>query len=207
MAHTVYLYVDDEGVQRAKNLNTAMGYVAWNIAVMIAPYDTGNLRNSITLKRNTSKRMVLSYNLTNANYIKFLELGQGSVKKYQGFISRDTLNEIGSAYMSYIQNGSIPAYTKTPNITLKSTSNIFSTERQLLRDLGVNSERLNANVRRSISRAREKEYRLQNGIPFKNQSGQKPTTTRGTTTRDWNYSNKGIGVVNKFGASLREIRK
>ena len=74
-----------------------------NIAVLNAPYDTGNLRSAISLASNNSNNIRIQYSLLNANYIKFLEYGYGPVKKHIGFIRSKTLSDMVEAIIGFIK--------------------------------------------------------------------------------------------------------
>lgn len=156
---SITIVVDEKGLERAKNLNLKMGMVAWNIATILAPVDTGNLRRSIMLTTNTQKKVSLHYDLMSANYIRFLEEGYGPVKKHIGFIGDTTRLAITEAYVAYIETGHIPMYTSIPTINLNDTSNIFGTEKQILRSANNNASKISANSRREISRERESMFR------------------------------------------------
>lgn len=202
MAMEIKVPVDEEGFKRAKENNSKMGYVAWNIAIMNAPYDTGNLRNAIRLGSNTSRLTTIKYNLMLANYIKFLELGQGRVKKHKGFIRDKTLLDVAIAYIGYIENGTIPEFSYTPVISLNSTSQIFNTEKKVLRSLGIKTSRITSNVRGQISRIRETEYRKNLGIEVGNISGKKADTEIGLPKNQWSRYNRGTGKLNNYRKTL-----
>lgn len=163
----VYIDLDIEQLHRLMEFPNEMGNVVHNIAIMLAPFDTGNLRSAITLMRNTPRKIVLHYSHMVANYIKFLEEGLGSVKKYYGFISIDTRMSIIEALIGWIETGVIPPHLYNPSkpiIDMKSTSNIFSWEQDMLKSVGKNSSEISPNVRRKISMIRELEYRQSRGI-------------------------------------------
>jgi len=62
------------------SLDSQLGYWLWNIAVSLAPYDTGNLRRAITMNKNSQTRIRIVYNAFNAIYLHYLEMGDGPVK-------------------------------------------------------------------------------------------------------------------------------
>ena len=70
-----YIEISPEMYEKVKELDSSLGMWFWNMAVMIAPRDTGNLRSSITLASNTTKKINIRYNLMKSNYTKLLELG------------------------------------------------------------------------------------------------------------------------------------
>jgi len=67
-----YITVPEEVYEKVNEFHIGVGYLMWNIAVMLAPYDTGNLRRSITMTKNGMSRINIRYNTMQANYIKFL---------------------------------------------------------------------------------------------------------------------------------------
>lgn len=160
----IVLPVNQEQLDRAKNFPSQMGNVFHNIAVMLAPYDTGNLRTSIFLMKNTNKNITIEYNHLIANYSYFLEEGLGSVKKYKGFISVDTHFAIVDTLVGYIQNGILPPMQSVPIVHLQSTTNLFSWEKDMLLAVGKNSNEISPNVRRKISMVREINHRQSQGI-------------------------------------------
>lgn len=141
---------------------TALGYWFWNMAVMIAPEDTGNLKRSITLASNSPRKIRIRYDLSAANYTKFLEEGVGPVKKYKGFISVDTTAAITEQAISWIITGKTPMFLVTspkPFVSLKSSSNQpFSWERAYLKQADVNAKTITAKSRMEISKIREMNY-------------------------------------------------
>ena len=161
MALDFYLNVTDEQYDNIKNLNSLLGMALFNIAVLNAPIDTGNLRRSITLASNTSKKINVRYNLSVANYAKFLELGVGPVKKYKGFISQKTTASMVEEIISFIKSGKISSWTYgvSPVVLLKRTSHIFGQERKVIEKANIKARNtLTANQRKQISKIREKDY-------------------------------------------------
>lgn len=185
--------VDDIQLERAKRFSEVFGYLMINIAVMLAPIDTGNLRRSITLTQNNKSRKQIRYNLMSANYIRFLEEGLGYVKKYQGFISVDTKMAIVEGVIDFILTGDYPFYSFAPKITLSSTSKIFSKEKQLLKEHEIKTDKISADVRQQISKIREIEFRKQNGSNDFSIKGQKINTTKSFVYG----SNRGKSVLSK----------
>lgn len=157
--------------------DSALGYWFWNIAVMIAPMDTGNLRRSILLKANKSRHIRISYNTFMANYILFLEEGQGPVKKYKDFIKHDTAEAITEQLVSWILTGRKPSFARQgvkPFVQLGTSRNRpFSQEMSLLKQANMNSHVINAKTRMQISKIRELTY---NGSK-QSISGQKVNTS------------------------------
>lgn len=201
MAYYITLLVNDEQFNRAVNFGTVFGHLMINIGVMLAPMDTGNLRRSITLTKNNERRKQIRYNTMSANYLRFLENGDGPVKKHKGFISVDTTTSIVEGISNIILTGNYPFLSFSPNVELKDTGNIFSKERQILRSNEIKTDRINANIRRRISQLRESEYRNKIGMNKFGTSGKKINTTT-----NFSYgSNKGSSVLSK--AYKRNIEK
>ena len=175
---------------KKEGLDSSLGYWFWNIAVMIAPMDTGNLRASIVLKRNKPRNIRISYNTSRANYLKFLEEGQGPVKKYKDFIKKDTAEAIAEQLASWIVTGKAPAYAVQgvkPFIVLKKSKHQpFSREKAFLKQANMNSNALTAKTRMQISKIREIGYTGNKGT-F---TGQKVTTSIGSRG-----GNKGISIL------------
>jgi len=186
-----YITVSPEMYEKVKNLDNSLGMWFWNMAVMIAPEDTGNLRSAITLNSNTSKKINIRYNTMKANYIKFLEEGVGPVKKYKGFIGIDTVNAITEQLIIYLTTGKKPLFTRTPFVTLKSTKNVFPKERAFLRQANMNVSNIDAKSRAKISQIRESAYRKSVGLKSSNISGRRVETNR-------IRANSGIGELNKI---------
>lgn len=145
-----------------KGFDSALGYWFWNIAILIAPIDTGNLRSAITLKANKERRIRISYNEFIANYVQFLEEGQGPVKKYQDFIKKDTTEVIAEQLVSWIITGKRPLYAKQgvkPIVQLSASKyKPFSMEKTLLKQANMNANVINAITRMQISKIRELTY-------------------------------------------------
>ena len=173
---------------KKQGFDMALGYWFWNIAVMIAPYDTGATRASILLKTNKPRRIRISYNEFMANYIKFLEEGQGPIKKYKDFIKKDTAEAIDEQLASWIMTGKAPTYAIQgikPFVVLRKSKNApFSRERALLKQANMNSNVITASSRMQISQIREINY---NGTIQKS-SGQSPSTLKSGSKYNKNIS-------------------
>ena len=145
-----------------KGFDSALGYWFWNIAILIAPIDTGNLRSAITLKANKERRIRISYNEFIANYVQFLEEGQGPVKKYQDFIKKDTVEVIAEQLVSWIITGRRPLYARQgvkPIVNLRNSKyKPFSMEKTLLKQANMNARVITARSRMEISKIREVNY-------------------------------------------------
>ncbi len=177
-----------------QGFDSALGYWFWNMAVMIAPYDTGNLKSSITLKKNKPRRIHISYNTSRANYVRFLEEGQGPVKKYKDFIKKGTAEAIAEQLVSWIMTGKAPSYAVQgikPFVVLKTSVNKpFSRERAFLKQANMNSNVITAKTRMQISRIRDIDF-SGNRSSF---NGQKVTTLNNFSRG----SNKNISSLNKI---------
>ena len=106
MFGSVDIYLDEKEYNDLKKngFDSSYGYHLWNVAVMVAPYDTGNLRRSIKLSANSARKIKISYNLSQANYAKFLEDGLGPVKKYKGLITSETYFRLNDHLIGLIAN-------------------------------------------------------------------------------------------------------
>lgn len=187
------LYLDDRQLRRLNSFPDSLGYAMWNIAVLVAPMDTGNLKRAISMSRNTRTLKRINYDLLDANYIKFLELGLGSVKQHKGFIEVKTLSSMVETLVNFAILGIVPPHSKTPHVTLGDTSAIFSQEKKILSSVNIKTDRINANVRRRISRLREIEHRKKMGLDIKSTGGK-----RIETTNYFSYgSNRGNSMLSK----------
>lgn len=203
------IYLTPEQFDKIKDLDSRLGYQLWQIADMIAPYDTGNLRSAISLARNTSLQIRLQYNLLTANYIQFLEMGQGPVKKYKGFIEKDTVSAIIEAVISYLSSGgaSLPAVTIRPMI-FKRLGTPFGPENRVL----AQTDRFNRKVitfeqRRLISNIRETNFRQLNNQKTKRQVGLKPLTIDRLNNLDIKRLNKNnVSQLRQIMSETRRIR-
>lgn len=147
---------------KKEGFDSALGYWFWNIAVMIAPLDTGNLRSAITLKTNKPRKIKISYSTFMANYIQFLEEAQGPVKKYKDFIKKDTTEAIAEQLVSWIITGKRPLFARQgvkPFVELSQSKYVpFSKERMFLKQANMNANIINATTRMQISKIREVTY-------------------------------------------------
>lgn len=162
MFGSVDIYLDEKEYNDLKKngFDSSYGYHLWNVAVMVAPYDTGNLRRSIKLTSNSAKTIKISYDLAQANYAKFLEEGLGPVKKYKGFISKATYFLIYDQLVGLISSReNMPIYSLRPIVALKTSKHQpFSWERRFLKGADVNSSRVDATNRQTISKIRDLNY-------------------------------------------------
>jgi hypothetical protein len=125
----------------------------WNIAVVLAPYDTGNLRRAITLNKASDNKMSIKYNAFNALYLHYLEEGMGSVKKHKGFISEDTMMAFVGELIAYFKTGKPGLLVNKPMTTLRlSTNTPMYHERKILTKLGYDtSSSVTADERQMMS--------------------------------------------------------
>jgi hypothetical protein len=197
-----YIDVPPEVYEKIKDLDPMIGSLAWNIAVMLAPYDTGNLRSAITMPSNTSKKINIRYNLMRANYIKFLELGVGPVKKYKDFINVKTRMAIIEQLIAYLKTGKKPYVSRVPFVQLRTSQSVFSQERAFLRQANMNTSAITAKARGKIARIRETQYRQANNIKLSNMSGQR-VETQVWSNKAIKGTTKGISVLNQIYKELR----
>lgn len=186
-----FIEVPEEIYDKVKYFDSSLGMWFWNMAVMIAPYDTGNLRKSITLPINNSRKIGIRYSLMRANYLKFLEEGIGPVKKHTQFIGTKTRVAIVEQLIIYLQTGKIPLFTRTPYVSLRNTKSVFPSEKAFLRSANMGTQTINANMRSKISQIRETTYRKQNNLKITSFSGKKVETNR-------IRSPKGVSALHKL---------
>lgn len=184
-----YIEIPEDIYKEVQNFNESLGMWFWNIAVMTAPYDTGNLRRAITLKKNTNKHIQIAYDTMKANYLHFLEEGIGPVKKHKGFIKDKTRLAITEQMIIYLKTGRKPIFTPVPYVALRSSSNLFPRERSLLRSAGMNHKVISANERMKISQIYESYYRTANKESLRSGGGKKVQTSKG------GYSRKGFNSL------------
>lgn len=175
----IWLSVDKEQYDRIKDLDTHLGMILWNLAVMVAPIDTGNLRRAISLAKNNRKNIRIQYNLLNANYIKFLEYGYGPVKKYKGFISNLTVSIFIETIINFIKVGNIDKglLALPPLVVLNKAQSVFNQEGKVAKMLNIGKRGLTANQRRQISRYRERVWQESVGSKPTSSVGRKVETT------------------------------
>lgn len=198
-----YIELSEEEFEKVKNLDSSLGMWLWNIGVMLAPYDTGNLRTAITLASNTSKKINVRYNTMRANYIKFLEEGLGPVKKYKGFIDINTRIAMVEAIIQYLKTGKSPMFTGAPTVVLRQSQSIFSQEKPFLRMANMKTSVINPKVRGKISRIREMNYRRSIGMGATAMIGQRVETITDKSQKI-KGSTRGISTLN---AVYNQIRK
>lgn len=178
-----------------EGFDTALGYWFWNTAVMIAPYDTGNLRSAIILSKNKPRHISIKYDTFMANYALFLEEGIGPVKKYKHFIKGDTTSVIVEQLISWIKTGKRPMFAinnVTPFVQLRVSNKPFSKEKTFLRQANMNASLISAKSRSQISKIRALQYDDMSSI-----KGKRVNTTLGIGTRS----------ANRGGSQLQNIYK
>lgn len=184
--------VNDKQYNRVKHLNKELGMILWNIAVLNAPYDTGNLRRAISLASNNSNNIRIQYSLLNANYIKFLEYGYGPVKKHIGFIRSKTLSDMVEAIIGFIKVDNVYGglLSLPPLVVLQRAKTFFWQENRVAQRLDFANKKMTANQRQKISRIREREWKASQGRKIQLSAGQKvETTTRSKLSKAFSGRN------------------
>lgn len=193
----IYINLTKEQFEKVKNLDSSVGMNAWNTAVMLTPYLTGNARNAIVLARNTSKKITITYDLMKANYIRFLEEGVGPVKKHKGFISTKTALAIAENIVVYLKTGKPLMFNATPQFTLRSTTSVFNQEKKFLRQANLDTKMITPYERRAISMIRETNYRKSIGASLRTARGKRPQTVL-NNNQTLLKSRKGISMLNQM---------
>ena len=189
-----YIDVPNDVYEKVMKFNLSLGIFFWNIAVMTAPYDTGNLRRSITLARNTNKKIDIQYDLLRANYLRFLEEGIGPVTKHYHFIEDKTRLAITEQLIMFLKTGKQPLYMNYPYVELRNSKSVFQSERKFLKGANAQTSVITPNVRRKISMIRETNYRKANNLGMSSFKGQKVVTV--TQKRQaLKSSNNGMSVL------------
>jgi hypothetical protein len=141
--------------QKITELSSGLGYWLWNLAVVLAPIDTGNLRRSIVMSANSANHKRYVYNTMNAFYLDYLERGIGPIKKYQGFIEYRTVGRMIEEVIHYCITAKTGLLTGKPMTTLQVSSNgpMFH-EKDILSKLKVdlNEIEITADDRKYMSR-------------------------------------------------------
>lgn len=133
--------------------DTNLANAIWNITVINAPRDTGNLQRNISMTASTRKKIEIFYNAFNAPYLHFLEEGIGPIKKHQGYINEKTVGDVFNLLITYYKKGLSGIYAR-PTITLKESKHgpMFS-EKKLLKEMKQNlNSVLNADERMQLGR-------------------------------------------------------
>lgn len=96
-----------------KGFTKALGRALHYTSMEIAPYDTGNLADSIILTKNHWRSIQVKYSLMDAHYLYHVEFGKkGNMTPRQkanvGFIRFRTVNAYLSAIQNFFENDNIP---------------------------------------------------------------------------------------------------
>ena len=156
----------------------------WNIAVAVAPYDTGNLRRAIRLNTATESKIKIAYNVYDAMYLHYLEEGMGPVKKHRGFIGDTTVNAFIRELLYYIKTRKQPLITSKPMASLRvSEHSPMFYERRILNAIGMSwAKTVTADDRMKLSHLR---YRSLQNTGYQRIRGMRTDTRRlGYRTRD-----------------------
>ena len=146
-----YIETDEE----ITRLSEGLGYKLWNMAVALAPYDTGNLRRSIVMSANSPTHKRYVYNVMNALYLDYLERGVGNIKKYQGFIENLTVGSMVEEIIHYCLTNESYIHTGKPTVTLQVSSNgAMFHEKRIAHKMGLDDVELDitADDRKYMSR-------------------------------------------------------
>lgn len=201
----ITIFVDEKRYEKLleNGFDSSLGPYFHNIAVMCMAYDTGNARSAISLSKNTSRHIQINYNLLKANYIQFLEKGQGPVKKHKGIISVITVGSIAEQTIGWLLSGVSPTFTSPPVVALRTSQykpfNVKSTktglnERDMLKQAGMYDKSISAQARQEVSKIREYTYRTMFGGRIVQQRGDRvETTTLKGSKRP--YGDKNIGIL------------
>lgn len=166
-----------------------LGMSLWNIAIARAPYETGNLRRSIMLAKNTENQIRFVYDDYRAYYLNYLEEGIGRVKKHIGFIEYKTVNSMIMEMLKYLNTGDV-TFSNFPNVELRS--GVYRMyERQIARNNNIDTtRRISANDRALLSKAFvDSENKEVTGVKSLNPKYLKPDTVN--TFSDTLYKSKG----------------
>lgn len=155
-----------ETTKKIEGLDFDVAIMLLNIAVLVAPEDTGNLKSSIILKRQTRKTILIAYDDIMARYTDYLEEGIGFIKKHKDFIKKDTMNFMTTALIGWLMSGTIPPqFLDRPEVKLKKSSHgAIGYEKKILRALNLATNRINATERMRISRLMSDKGVLEKGF-------------------------------------------
>jgi len=192
-----YIEVPNHVYEKVMKFNLSLGIFLWNIAVMIAPYDTGNLRRSVTLAKNTNSKIDIQYNLLRANYLRFLEEGIGPVKKHYHFIEDKTRLAMVEQLIMFLKTGKQPMYMNYPYVELRNSKSVFQTERRFLTGCNAQASVITPNVRRKISQIRETNYRKAHNLKMTSFKGSKVVSVK-NNRNGIKSSNNGMSVLNQL---------
>lgn len=133
-----------------KGLTEDLKNSLWTVAIMDAPYRTGNLRSAIKRISSSKNKVVYAYSDQQAYYVDYLENGIGRVKRHQGFIEYQTVGDMVIEIVNYAVNGET-TFKGIPIIDLR-TDKARNYERKMLRRQGISvNSRINAVDRAFLS--------------------------------------------------------
>jgi len=133
-----------------KGLTEDLKNSLWTVAILDAPYRTGNLRSAIKRISSSKNKVVFAYSDQQAYYTDFLENGIGRVKRHQGFIEYQTVGDMVLEIINYAVNGET-TFKGIPIIDLR-TDKARNYERKMLKKQGISANsRINAVDRAFLS--------------------------------------------------------
>lgn len=122
----------------------------WSVALLNAPYRTGNLRSSIKRVSFSDNKVKYIYDSQQAYYTDFLEKGIGRNKKHIGFIEFITVESMMTEIIGNAMFGKT-TFKGIPVIEFK-TDFARNYERKIMRELKFNTtQRINAVDRAKLS--------------------------------------------------------
>ena len=128
----------------------------WNVAVLNAPYWSGNLRSQIQRVNNESNNIVFKYNTNNAFYLHYLEQGIGPIKKHKGFIEHKTVMSMVQELIGFLSTEMYlwtnVSFFDIPTVTSSLATPMFY-ERNMMRKAGIDPKlgTLNAQERATLA--------------------------------------------------------
>lgn len=133
-----------------KGLTEDLKNSLWSVAILDAPYRTGNLRSAIKRISSSKNKVVYAYSDQQAYYTDFLENGIGRVKRHQGFIEHQTVGDMVLEIINYAVSGET-TFKGIPIIDLR-TDKARNYERKMLKKQGISANsRINAVDRAFLS--------------------------------------------------------
>lgn len=185
----ITLYVDEKRYNEIleNGFDSSMGSFLHNVAIQIMAYDTGNAQSAISLAQNTPRHIRIHYDLMKANYIKFLDMGVGPVKKHKGIVSVLTLNAIAEEVVGWVMSGKRFAFTPMPVVALRQSkyrpfgakSSVTGlSEKDVLAQSQMDTNVISAQARREVSKVREYTYLRLAGGNARGLRGMSADTTR-----------------------------